>query len=115
MGTHATPPLPRSTRKGHHGRPAVCYACEQRGPIGGAEMSAELATVLGRLDQLLARAPSATAARYLSLPDAAVYTGLSVSTLRRLLAAGRLRGRRPTGGRLLPDREELAKLVSAGG
>jgi excisionase family DNA binding protein len=42
---------------------------------------------------------------------AARYTTLSVGTLRRLLREKKLRGYRPSGRRVLLDREELDELV----
>jgi excisionase family DNA binding protein len=48
---------------------------------------------------------------YLSLVDAAVYTTLSVGTLRRLLREKKLRGYRPSGRRVLLDRTELDAFV----
>ncbi len=51
--------------------------------------------------------------RYLSLADAERYTTLSNSVLRRLVREGKLRGHRPSGRRLLLDRQELDELIAA--
>jgi excisionase family DNA binding protein len=49
--------------------------------------------------------------RFLTVADAAVYTGLSQESIRRLLARGRLHALRPVRGRVLIDRHELEALV----
>jgi excisionase family DNA binding protein len=51
--------------------------------------------------------------RYISLGEAARYTTLSVGTLRRLLREGKLLGYRPSGRRVLIDRDELDAFVRA--
>jgi len=53
-------------------------------------------------------------ARYLSLPDAARYSGVSASTLRRMAGDGKLRLLRPYGRILLIDRAELDALLQDG-
>lgn len=50
---------------------------------------------------------------YLSLAGAERYTTLSVGTLRRLLREKKLRGYRPSGRRVLLDRDELDALIRA--
>jgi excisionase family DNA binding protein len=51
---------------------------------------------------------TASEARYLNYPSAARYAGMSEQTLRRLVAARRLKVYRPTGARLTVfDRAEL--------
>jgi excisionase family DNA binding protein len=50
--------------------------------------------------------------RYLSLADAAQYTTLSIGTIRRLLRDGRLIGYRPSGRRVLIDRQELERMIA---
>jgi excisionase family DNA binding protein len=50
--------------------------------------------------------------RWLSYPQASRYSGMSESTLRRLVEAKRLRVFRPTSDRkVILDREELDKLI----
>ncbi|MBC7854565.1 MAG: helix-turn-helix domain-containing protein [Pirellulaceae bacterium] len=50
--------------------------------------------------------------RYLNIPTAATYVGLSVKSVRRLIDAGKLGGHRPVRGRILIDRIELEQLVA---
>jgi excisionase family DNA binding protein len=50
--------------------------------------------------------------RYLSLADAARYTTLSIGTIRRMLRDGRLIGYRPSGRRVLIDRQELERMIA---
>jgi excisionase family DNA binding protein len=50
--------------------------------------------------------------RYLSLAGAAQYTTLSIGTIRRLLRDGRLTGYRPSGRRVLIDRQELENAIA---
>ncbi len=45
--------------------------------------------------------------KYATLAEAAVHVGLSVTSLRRMLAAGRLTAYRPVPGRVLVSIEEL--------
>jgi excisionase family DNA binding protein len=49
--------------------------------------------------------------RWLSVEQAANYAALSVESLRRLLAAGKLTAYRPRPGRVLIDRRELDALI----
>jgi excisionase family DNA binding protein len=51
--------------------------------------------------------------RYLSVSDAARYSGLSAMSLRRLIASGRLKLYAPTERRRLIDRHELDALIHA--
>jgi excisionase family DNA binding protein len=52
--------------------------------------------------------------RWFSLSQASLYTGMSTESLRRLIAAGKLRAHRPTGMRLLlVDRIQLDELIEA--
>jgi excisionase family DNA binding protein len=50
---------------------------------------------------------------YMDLSDGSRYSGLSVSTLRRLLAAGRLTAYRPTGTKVLISLAELRRFVES--
>jgi excisionase family DNA binding protein len=50
--------------------------------------------------------------RYLSVAQAAQYSGLSPVTIRRLIRDGRLRGRRPGARRVLIDREDIDQLMA---
>jgi hypothetical protein len=49
--------------------------------------------------------------RFLSVAAAEVYSSLSAETLRRLIRLGRLRGYKPSPGRLVIDRLELDELI----
>jgi excisionase family DNA binding protein len=53
--------------------------------------------------------------RFLSLTEASLYSSLSLSTLRRLVEGGKLSSYRPTGRRVLLDRQELDRLILASG
>jgi excisionase family DNA binding protein len=53
--------------------------------------------------------------RFLSLTEASLYSSLSLSTLRRLVEGGKLSRYRPTGRRVLLDRQELDRLILASG
>jgi len=56
-------------------------------------------------------ASSTVETRFMSLPDAARYSGMSASTLRRMAGDGKLRLLRPYGRILLIDRAELDGLL----
>jgi excisionase family DNA binding protein len=60
--------------------------------------------------ELLAK--SINVARWMSISDAAGYSGLSKRSLERLLAGGKLSAHRPVRGRLLIDRLELDSLIA---
>jgi len=49
--------------------------------------------------------------RFLTVAGAAIYTSLSVTSIRREIAAGHLHAYRPRRGRILIDRTELDALV----
>lgn len=49
--------------------------------------------------------------RYYSPADAAIYTGLSAKTLRRLSAARKIRALKPTPNRLLFDKQDLDRYL----
>ncbi len=51
--------------------------------------------------------------RFFSLRSAAVYTDLSVDSLRRMVESGRLPGYRPRPGKILLDRRELDAVILA--
>lgn len=61
------------------------------------------------LAELLAKAT----ARWQALNSASSYSGLSVPTLRRMLASGLLTAYRPVKGRVLIDRFQLDNLISS--
>ena len=48
---------------------------------------------------------------YMGWDEAAVFTGLSVSSLRRMVESGKLRAYRPTAGRVLLSRAELVQAI----
>lgn len=64
-----------------------------------------------RIDQLERR--SSLAPRWLSLTDAAEYTSLSIESLRRLMAAGKIQPRRPVRGKVILDRLELDAFIAS--
>jgi hypothetical protein len=49
--------------------------------------------------------------RFLSVVEAAEFSGLSADSIRTLLAGGRLTGYRPVAGRVVVDREELLAFI----
>ncbi len=51
--------------------------------------------------------------RFLSIEDAAAYTGLSTKSIRRLLSAGKLTPRNPVRRKIVLDREEIDAYVLA--
>jgi excisionase family DNA binding protein len=51
--------------------------------------------------------------RYLSVAQAAEYSGLAEVTIRRLVRSGRLQGRRPGARRVLIDRLDIDRLMGA--
>lgn len=51
--------------------------------------------------------------RFLAVPDAAAYAGVSDESIRRLLAAGKLTAFRPVPGRVVVDRRELDAVILA--
>jgi excisionase family DNA binding protein len=59
-----------------------------------------------KLDTLLQRI-TPTDRRFLSVSDAAAYSGLSEDSVRRLLDVGRLTALRPVRGRIVVDRRQL--------
>lgn len=67
----------------------------------------------GDLESLLARLIDQAGQRWLPLDRAAEYSGLSIVTLRRLIAAGKLKPRRPVKGKVLVDRVELHSLIDS--
>jgi excisionase family DNA binding protein len=69
-----------------------------------------LETLSAKLDAILARGQH-EAPRFLSVERAAAYTSLSVESVRRLLAAGRLTALRPIKGRIVVDRNQLDAYV----
>jgi excisionase family DNA binding protein len=50
-------------------------------------------------------------ARWLSIDDAAGYSGLSSVSIRRLLSSGALTRHRPVRGRILVDKQQLDSLI----
>jgi excisionase family DNA binding protein len=54
-----------------------------------------------------------TGKRWLSIGEAALLSGISERGLRRMISAGRLTPHRPTPRRVLLDREQLDKAISA--
>lgn len=56
-------------------------------------------------------AAKGSASRFLTIETAALHVGLSISSIRRLLAAGRITALRPIRGRVLIDRLELEAFV----
>lgn len=69
-----------------------------------------LADLAVRLD-LLAEAIAAPPKRWLGVAGSAEYSDLSVESIRRLVASGRLTAHRPLKGKILIDRLELDALI----
>jgi len=72
---------------------------------------ADLDTIIQKLDVLLAR--DSTIRRFLPVGDAARYAGVSVESIRRMLANGQLTQLRPVPGRVVVDREQLDSAILA--
>ena len=72
----------------------------------------DLAVIDAKLDAILARAPAAEQ-RFLTVDNAATYSGLSSESVRRLLSAGKLTALRPVKGRIVIDRVQLDSFVLA--
>ena len=64
-----------------------------------------------KIDRLI-DAPT-VAPRWLTIANAAVYSGLSEDSIRRLISSGKIAGHRPVKGRVLIDRGELDSFISA--
>jgi excisionase family DNA binding protein len=62
-------------------------------------------------DRLTERLNGAPTQRYLSVADAARYSGLSADSIRNLLSSNKLTALRPVKGRVLIDRQELEALI----
>jgi len=73
-----------------------------------------LAEIADRLDALLQRIDQPPQ-RFLTVGQAATYSGLSAESIRRLLAAGKLSPLRPVAGRVLIDRQQLDSLILSSG
>ena len=73
-----------------------------------------LASVLERLDKITAMLASGTPEqRWLTVEQAAAYSGLSEKSIRRLLSSGRLTPHRPCRGRVLIDRRQLDGAITS--
>ena len=71
-----------------------------------------ISDLAARIDALTA-AVAAPPQRWLAVSSTAIYADLSVESIRRLLAAGKLTARRPVKGKVLIDRVELDSLISS--
>jgi excisionase family DNA binding protein len=69
-----------------------------------------LESLAGRLDELLVRI-DAPQQRFLSVERAATYSDLSVGSVRRLIASGKLTALRPVRGKVLINKHELDAFV----
>jgi excisionase family DNA binding protein len=80
----------------------------QHSTVLGTQPSCSLPSteLLEKLSAILDRARNSDR-RFLSVPHAAKYTDLSVASIRRLLAAGKLTAMRPVRGKILIDVREL--------
>ena len=67
-----------------------------------------VAVPLADLEALIERASSR---RFLTVRSAAMYTGLSEESVRRLVNTGKLKGYRPLRGRLLLDRRQIDAFI----
>lgn len=74
-------------------------------------MSSDLLLALHKKLDILVDRLSARDRRFMGIPDAAGYSGLSPKSIRRLLASGKLTILRPVRGRIVIDRVELDALV----
>ena len=74
----------------------------------------DLKTIDRKLDELLGR-QAAGELRFLPIPAAAAYAGISNESIRRMLASRRLTTFRPVRGRIVVDRHELEAVVLESG
>jgi excisionase family DNA binding protein len=69
--------------------------------------------VADRIAEKMAAGRFAAAQRFLTVADAARYTGLSTDSVRSMISTGRVTALRPVKGRVLIDRRELEAAVLA--
>jgi len=76
-------------------------------------MSDEILSLVSRIERRLDDAVSACriTPHWLTIADAAVYSGMSEKSIRKLLDKGEIIGRRPVPGRILIDRNELDNMI----
>lgn len=69
--------------------------------------------ILNRIESQLASLATSSKVQpeWMSPADAAIYSGLSIDSIRRLIYAGKVSGRRPVAGRLVINRRELDDYV----
>lgn len=75
-----------------------------------------LAQIVDRLDELAAMVTSVSGTpeqRWLTVEQAASYSGVSAKSIRRLLSSGQLTPYRPCRGRILIDRRQLDAVISS--
>lgn len=78
------------------------------------ELAAELrAVVRAELQAVLNRAADRAARRFLPIPQAARYAGISAVSIRRLIKRGSLKAHRPVRGKIVIDRHELDNFVAS--
>jgi excisionase family DNA binding protein len=88
---------------------------DERMPESTAQQAeiCELLRELLEVQRQLVAAEQVGRSRWLSVEGAAHYGSMSPTTIRSLLASGRLTGYRPVPGKILIDRGELDSLVSS--
>jgi excisionase family DNA binding protein len=74
------------------------------------DVSPQIQGIHQKLDLLIHETRQANQ-RFLGVADAAGLAGLSIESIRRLLAAGKLTALRPVRGKILIDRRELESMV----
>lgn len=75
------------------------------------DLNKGLSAIVRKLDELLELARR-TNRRFVSIPDAAAHTGLSTTSIRRLIASGKLSPLRPVRGKIVLDLRQLESVVS---
>lgn len=76
-------------------------------------LSDSFETTLERLLSELKDSVGVGPKRWLSIAEGSAYTGLSVASLKTLLASGKLTSHRPVRGRVLLDRHEIDSVIQS--
>ena len=72
-----------------------------------------LKRIESKLDRILKLKTQELIGHYISVKNAAIYTGLSDKTVRRLISSGKLVGYRPARGKILLRRAELDAYITS--
>lgn len=78
-------------------------------PVAELDLKQQVASLASQLQEAL----DTPRARFLTIAGASSYSGLSTLTIRRLIAAGRLKSFRPVPRRIVIDRLELDRYIES--